>query len=70
MEKLAEEYRDAESEDMIEATHLENIPWDQVYVRQGRRQQLIPYELAARPDERETILSIAEDRKDLIEHLK
>lgn len=57
MEDLAQRYRDAESEDMVEATHLENLPWDKVYHQQGRRQQLIPYELAARPDEKETILA-------------
>jgi len=46
MEQLAQEYRDARSEDMIEATHLENLPWHQVYEVEGRRNALIPYELA------------------------
>jgi uncharacterized phage-associated protein len=66
MTKLAEEYSDADAEDMIEATHLENTPWDRIYVQQGKHQHMIPYELAARPDEQEAIMLIAKERADLI----
>ncbi|WP_424362949.1 Panacea domain-containing protein [Methylocystis parvus] len=69
MRSLAAEYRDAEADDMVEATHLENTPWDRVFVQEGRRQQLIPYELAVRPDEREAVLHVANERAELIEKL-
>lgn len=66
---LAREYRDANAEDMIEKTHLENRPWDKIYNQQNRKQQEIPYELAIRDDERETVLTIARERKELLESL-
>lgn len=69
MKKLAEDYIDADADDMIEATHLENTPWDKIYVQQGKILQLIPYELAARADEQETIMLIAKERAELIEKL-
>jgi uncharacterized phage-associated protein len=70
MRDLSQEYVDAEAEDMIEATHLENMPWDKVFNQQFRCQQLIPYELAIRPDERESVLQIAKEREELMERLK
>ena len=35
---LAAEFRDAQADDMIETTHLENQPWHKVYVEEGQRQ--------------------------------
>ena len=70
MESLACEYKDADAEDMIEVTYLENKPWDKIYNQQGNHQQLIPYDLAVRPDERDVIMRIANDRKELVERLK
>lgn len=59
LEELAREFRDMDSEDMIEATHLENLPWHKIWVEQGSKQALIPYELAARAQELETVVSLA-----------
>jgi uncharacterized phage-associated protein len=70
LKNLAEEYRDADAECMVEATHLENLPWDEVYNREGRKQQHIPYDLAARKDERDMIMKIANDRNALLERLR
>lgn len=70
MQRLAEEYRDTLADDMIEATHLENMPWDKVYNQQGGRQQRIPYELAVRAQEAEAILRVAQERKELMECLR
>jgi uncharacterized phage-associated protein len=67
---LAKEYRDSDAEDMIEAAHLENMPWDQVYVKQGRKQQEIPYSLAVRPDEASTMMRVAREREELMEKLR
>ncbi|WP_347883253.1 Panacea domain-containing protein [Pseudomonas aestiva] len=70
MKRLAEEFFETKSEDMIEATHLENMPWDKVYNQQGAKQQRIPYELALRAQEEEALLRVARDRKELMECLR
>ncbi len=70
LKNLAAEYRDTDAESMIEATHLENLPWDQIYVKQGKKQQEIPYELAVRPDEAGAVLRVARDREELLEKLR
>jgi uncharacterized phage-associated protein len=67
---LASEYRNSDADDMVEATHLENLPWDRIYNQQGSYQAVIPYELAVRPDERSAVMRIAEERKELVERLK
>ena len=66
---LAEEYQNSDASDMVEVTHLENKPWDKVYVQQGRKQELIPYDLAVRPDEGREVMRVAEERRDLMEKL-
>lgn len=69
MTRLAEEYQTALAEDMVEATHLENLPWDKVYNQPGGHQKPIPYELAIRSQEAEEILRIASERRELLERL-
>lgn len=66
---LAKEYRDMTADEMIEATHLENLPWHQIYNKEGRKQAEIPYDLAVRSDERDFILRVAKERKELLESL-
>jgi uncharacterized phage-associated protein len=70
LEALAKEYRNATADEMIEATHLENSPWDKIWNEQGNKQAAIPYELAVRPDEGETVMRIAKQRKELLDSLK
>jgi uncharacterized phage-associated protein len=70
MTKLAAEYIDANSDDMIEATHLENKPWDKIYNQEGKKQQRIPYELAIRPDEMDEIKRVSKDREELLGRLR
>ena len=68
MRILAEEYRDTVADNIIEATHLENQPWHQIYVEQGKRQQLIPYALALRKQEAEEMLHVIGERDALVKH--
>jgi len=56
IESLSSEYYKAYSQGMVEATHLENLPWHQVYEEEGRRQELIPYELALKKSEYEQVI--------------
>lgn len=69
LKRLADQYRDATAEEMVEATHLENLPWHQVYEAEGKKQAEIPYELAVRKDERDAVMKIARERKELLESL-
>ncbi|STY93446.1 Panacea domain-containing protein [Moraxella bovis] len=66
MKQLAEQYKDSLAEEMIEATHLENSPWYKVYEIDGDKQGRIPYELALRQGELDTMLSHIAERKALI----
>ncbi len=70
MRSLASEYRDADAESMVEATHLENSPWHKVWNEQGLHQAGIPYELAVRPDEGGMVMNVAKARKELLDSLK
>lgn len=62
LKQLSAEYNKSYANDMIEATHLENLPWHEVYEVQGLRQEKIPYELALKKSEYEQII------KNVVEH--
>ncbi len=68
IQRLADEFRDTQADDMIEATHLENQPWHRIYVDEGRRQARIPYELAVRQQESESMQDVIAERRAFVEH--
>ncbi|HEV2508602.1 Panacea domain-containing protein [Bosea sp. (in: a-proteobacteria)] len=70
LKNLAEEYKNADANSMIEATHLENLPWDKIYNQDRKKQQIIPYELSIRNDERDRLIKIVNDRQELLEKLR
>lgn len=70
LEKLASEYKNSKAEDMIEATHLENMPWDKVYNQEHKPQAIIPYEYALKVNEREEMLIMIHEREELIRAIK
>lgn len=70
MQTLADEFRDTQAEDMIEAAHLENQPWHKIYVEQGKRQSLIPYELALRRQEAADMREVIDERQAFVEHFR
>lgn len=70
MQKLAAEYRDLDAEQMVEETHLENLPWDKVYNQAGKKQAEIPYDLALPAEDADLVLSLALERRELLEKLK
>ena len=69
LEALAEEFHDAAAEDMVEATHLENMPWHRVWTRDGRKQKQIPYEYALRQQDRDLFVEFAAERETLAKAL-
>ncbi|WP_416268832.1 Panacea domain-containing protein [Burkholderia cepacia] len=70
LERLATEFKNSDANDMIEATHLENLPWNQVYVKEGKKRGHIPYEYALRKQETAEMTSLVKERSDLIAALK
>jgi len=67
LEQLASEFKDTKADDMIEATHLENLPWDKVFNQEKKPQAEIPYEYALQVNEKEELLKIVHDRREMIE---
>ena len=65
MADLALEYRSARAEDMIEKTHLENLPWHRVWHDEGRKQALIPYDYALRKGEKTQAAETAREHEEI-----
>lgn len=70
LESLANEYQEAKADDMIEATHLENMPWDKVFNKQASPQAIIPYEYALQVNEKDDMLKMIKERKEMIEAIR
>ncbi|EQD41310.1 hypothetical protein B1A_16135 [mine drainage metagenome] len=70
MRGLANEYRDTQSEDMIEATYLENQPWHKTYSKKGGQQEHIPYNLAFRRQEAEAMDEVVAERDAFVRHFR
>jgi uncharacterized phage-associated protein len=68
MDELAREFFDKKADDMIEATHVENLPWHQVYKIQGRKQEVIPYDLALRKGDKDEALTALREREEFQEN--
>ena len=66
MEDLASQYYDTSSEDLIEASHLEHKPWQRVYIQEGKKQQLIPYEYVLSPKEKEPISELNHEHQEML----
>lgn len=64
MEGLAEEFKDSEASEMIEATHFENQPWHQIFEVEKNKQGLIPYSLAIRSAEEAEMLDLIKDNEE------
>lgn len=69
MNWLATSYKKELADDMIEATHLENLPWHQVYNIEKNIRGKIPYELAFRKQEFEEMKRIAQDHLEVVQKL-
>lgn len=69
MQSLAAEYASTKAEEMIEATHLENMPWDKVFNKERRQQEIIPYELSLSNADAELFAHVINDRKQVLASL-
>ena len=66
MESLAKEYKLALAEDIIEATHLENLPWHRVYKEEKGKQELIPYEYAFKKAESDFMTYVKKENDEVV----
>jgi uncharacterized phage-associated protein len=66
MEQLASQYYETSAEEMIEASHLEHKPWQRVYIQEGKKQQLIPYEYVLTPKEKEVISELSQEHQEML----
>jgi uncharacterized phage-associated protein len=66
LDELSAKYRDSDAAEMIEQTHLENLPWHQIWEVEKRKQAEIPYMLAARRQEVAEIRAAVEDRMEIV----
>ena len=70
LESLVKKHRNDLAENMIEATHLENLPWHKVYEIEKRKQALIPYSYALKKSEKETMEWLIKEREEVEENYK
>lgn len=69
MDSLAKKYYKTIADGMIEDTHLENLPWHQIYEVQKKIGDKIPYELAFRRQEYEEMIKIANAHREVVSKL-
>lgn len=67
LKDLANRYGLSKADEMIEATHVETLPWNRVYNVEKRRRELIPYEYALNTDEVELVRDLEQEHQEVIE---
>ncbi|SFW78602.1 hypothetical protein SAMN03159439_04809 [Pseudomonas sp. NFACC04-2] len=70
MQSLADQFKNSDAEQMVEETHLENLPWHQIYEVQGLKQHKIPYRMAVRTQEEDAVMGLAADRAEMVATLR
>ena len=70
LHNLADQFKNADAEQMVEETHLENLPWHQVYEVEGRKQESIPYRMAVRSQEEDAVMGLAAERAEMVATLR
>jgi len=67
LKNLVERYDLSNADEMIEATHVETLPWHRVYNVEQRRRGEIPYEYALSPNEVELVHDLEQEHKEIVE---
>lgn len=70
LQELAERYKDSVADDLVEATHIDTLPWHRVFVEENRRQEEIPYIYALRKDEMELMTFVKKENDEIIQNYK
>ncbi len=67
LKSLVVRYELSNADEMIEATHVETLPWHRVYKVEQQRRGIIPYAYALSPDEEELIRDLEAEHKEIVE---
>jgi uncharacterized phage-associated protein len=70
LKKLSKLYEKSQADDIVEATHLENLPWNKVYNEEKNMQGLIPYEYAIRKSEDDFMKHLITENDEMINNYK
>lgn len=70
MSELANEFKDSTAEQMVERTHLENLPWHQIYEVEKRKQAPIPYDMSLRKQDADLMNESISDRQEMLTILR
>lgn len=70
MQTLADQFKNSIAEEMVEATHLENLPWHQVFEIEGRRQAQIPYSMSLLKQDKELMEGVIHDRDEMLSAIR
>lgn len=66
MQELASTYNETSAEEMIEASHLEHKPWQHVYIQEGKKLQIIPYEYVLTHAEKDVISKLNQEHQEML----
>ena len=67
---LAKKYFESKSDQMIEETHFENLPWHQVYNVNNKKRSKIPYGLALKKSEVSLMKHMISEYEEIHENYK
>ncbi|HZI17830.1 MAG TPA: Panacea domain-containing protein [Pyrinomonadaceae bacterium] len=67
LHSLADRYAMSNGNEMIEATHVETLPWHKVYNVEGNRRGHIPYEYALSGEDADLIRELESEHKEIVE---
>ena len=70
LENLAKQHKDSKADEIIEVTHLENLPWNQVYNIEKKKQQKIPYDYVLRKAEKEMMRHMISENEEILDNYK
>jgi uncharacterized phage-associated protein len=70
MRNLADEYKNASADEMVEEAHLETKPWHQVWEEEGRKQGAIPYEYALVDKEHDPVQELVRENDEIRSNFK
>ncbi|HST54070.1 MAG TPA: Panacea domain-containing protein [Pyrinomonadaceae bacterium] len=67
LKDLADRYEMSKADEMIEATHVETLPWHRVYNVEHQQRGKIPYEYALSEDEADLIRDLEQEHREIVE---
>ena len=70
LRELCDQFKNSDADQLIEETHLENLPWHQIFEVEKRKQALIPYPMSLKKQDKELMLSAIGERESVLSTLR